>query len=282
MTGTGPLRCPCAGRYLQAAWTYGAPPEGETRFPALEGVAYRREVLRCDACAHYVSRHDMDLGGIYDGAYVDATYGERMRETFERIVSLPPERSDNHGRVRRVVEAAGALLRAPMREGRPPAALDVGSGLCVFLHGLARHGWRCTALDPDPRAARHAREVVGVDAIAADALRIDALGPYDLVALNKVAEHVPDPVALLERCAACLHPEGLLYIEVPDGDAAAAEGPGREEFFIEHHHAFSPASLALAAARAGLSPVRIERLHEPSGKYTLAAFCTLAPAGQVA
>ena len=65
---------------------------------------------------------------------------------------------------------------------------------------------------------------------------------------------------------------GFVYVEVPDGAAAAAEGFGREEFFIEHLHVFSPASLAQLAARAGLSPVRIDRIREPSTKYTLAAF----------
>ncbi len=74
-----------------------------------------------------------------------------------------------------------------------------------------------------------------------------------------------------------LAPGGHVYCEVPDAPAAAAEGPGREEFFIEHLHVFSPASLAMAAARAGLSPVRTERLHEPSGKWTIAAFLAVAP-----
>jgi hypothetical protein len=56
---------------------------------------------------------------------------------------------------------------------------------------------------------------------------------------------------------------------VPAGDAAAADGSGREEFFIEHHHVFRPASLALVAARAGFSPAVIERLREMSDKFNL-------------
>jgi len=35
---------------------------------------------------------------------------------------------------------------------------------------------------------------------------------------------------------------------------------------------FSPGSLALVAARAGFGPIAIERLREPSGKFTLRAF----------
>jgi len=260
-----PLRCPCSGRFLAEAWRYDAPPDGETTF-AFSGESYRRLIERCALCGHFVSRHDF-APELYTSSYVDATYGDAMRTEFERIMALPDERSDNAGRVRRIVEFADGRLRSGA------SVLDVGSGLCVFLARLTEHGFRGTALDPDPRAVEHARQTVGVDAVHADFTTVDDLGTYDLVTFNKVLEHVDDPVGMLERAHA-LVPGGYVYVEVPDGEAAAVEGPGREEFFVEHLHIFSPASLALTAARAGFSPLSIERLHEPSTKYTLAAFLT--------
>jgi hypothetical protein len=68
-----------------------------------------------------------------------------------------------------------------------------------------------------------------------------------------------------------------VYIELPDGEGASEEGPGREEFFIEHLHVYSTASTALLIQHAGLRTSRIERLREPSGKFTLFAFCEQAP-----
>jgi SAM-dependent methyltransferase len=263
-------RCPWDGNVLEEAFRYAAPPAGETRF-APEGTPYERVVLRCPACGHFVSHHDMDLGALYAGDYVGATYGDRMRATFEKIVALPPERSDNAGRVTRV----DAYARE--RGLKPDRALDIGSGLCVFLHRLAQHGWQGTAVDPDARAVAHAREVVGVNAICGDFLALDDLGQFELVTLNKVLEHVDDPTAMLSRAGGLLSDGGLVYVEVPDGEAAAADGSGREEFFIEHLHVFSPASLAMLAARAGLSPLRIDRIREPSTKYTLVAFLEAAP-----
>lgn len=271
MSGAGPLGCPCAGAHMEDAWTYEEAPAGETRFRALEGRSYRRTVRRCRACAHHTSDPGFDPAALYAGGYMDDTYRDGgIGAAFARIAALPPERSDNAGRVRRVAGFAGG------RADGPPTALDVGSGLCVFLHGLAAEGWRGTALDPDPAAAAHARDTVGVEAVAADFMHANDLGRFDLVALNKVIEHVADPVAMLARAGDHLAPGGLVYCEVPDAPAAALEGPGREEFFIEHLHVFSPASLAMAAARAGLSPVRMERLHEPSGKWTIAAFLVAA------
>jgi SAM-dependent methyltransferase len=253
---------------MEDAWTYDAPPEGETRFAALSGRPYRRTVRCCGLCEHHTSDPGFDPALMYGGGYMDDTYREGgIAAAFARIVGLPAGRSDNVGRVERVVEFTG----------RTGTALDVGSGLCVFLHGLAAHGWDCTALDPDPAAAAHARDVVGVSAVEGDFMEAEGIGRFDLVSLNKVIEHVADPVAMLARAAAHLASGGSVYCEVPDAPAAAAEGPGREEFFIEHLHAFSPASLAMAAARAGLSPMRMERLHEPSGKWTIAAFLEVAP-----
>lgn len=268
------MGCPCDGAAMEQAWTYAEPPEGETVFPALAGVPYSRQVSRCRICNHYISEHAMDLGDIYGGDYVDATYGgDGQRAVFERIVSLPPERSDNHGRVRRVVDYAKTTLTAPHAESRRPTALDVGSGLCVFLHRLAAEGFDCVALDPDPRAADHAREVAGVAAVAGDFMEAQDLGRFDVVTLNKVLEHVADPVAMLARTTRFLNPGGFVYVEVPDGPAAAIDGKGREEFFIEHLHVFSPASLAMLVERAGLRLDRLDRMREPSTKYTLVAFC---------
>jgi 2-polyprenyl-3-methyl-5-hydroxy-6-metoxy-1,4-benzoquinol methylase len=127
-------------------------------------------------------------------------------------------------------------------------------------------------LDPDPRAAAHARERVGVEAVQGDFMRAKPFGRFQLVTLNKVLEHVADPVAMLERTRGYLRDGGVTYVEVPDGEAASLDDPGREEFFVEHLHAFTAASLALTALRAGYAVQRLDRLREPSTKYTLVAF----------
>jgi 2-polyprenyl-3-methyl-5-hydroxy-6-metoxy-1,4-benzoquinol methylase len=212
----------------------------------------------------------MDLSGLYGGAYVDNTYGARMRETFDRIQALPPEKSDNVARVKCVLDFANKHFS----NGKVPRLLDIGAGLGVFPHRMKEAGWQCTALDPDERASRHAREVIGIDAVTADFLKVDlsGLGMFDVVTLNKVLEHVEDPVAMLARVTSLLAPGGFVYFEVPDGESAAHEGPAREEFFIEHHHVFSTASAILLAMRAGFTPVHMQNLHEPSSKFTVRVF----------
>jgi SAM-dependent methyltransferase len=265
--------CMCGANRFTSVHMYFEPPAGEVRFERLHDGEYRREIFRCSLCGHFVSSHAMVTGEeFYRRAYVSGTYGddEGVRRTFDRIVALPPEKSDNSGRVRRVIDFA----KSQFGDASGRSVLDVGSGLCVFLHGMKQAGWRGTALDPDPRAAAHAQSVVGVEALAADFMSADLPARYDVVTFNKVLEHIFDPVPMLERAGQALAPGGFVYVEVPDGDAAVAEGFGREEFFIEHHHVFSPASAALLAARAGFSLAALERVREPSTKFTLRAFLT--------
>ena len=212
----------------------------------------------------------MDISGLYDGSYVDSTYGDRMRATYDRILALPPERSDNSARATCVIDFA----RKHLPTIAAPRLLDVGAGLSVFPHRMKAAGWRCTALDPDERAARHAREVVGVEAVTGDFMKLDtaSLGSFDVITFNKVLEHVEDPVAMLARALPLLAAGGFVYFEVPDGEAASSEGLGCEEFFIEHNHVFSLASAALLAVRAGFSPLLTQSLREPSSKFTLRVF----------
>jgi 2-polyprenyl-3-methyl-5-hydroxy-6-metoxy-1,4-benzoquinol methylase len=100
----------------------------------------------------------------------------------------------------------------------------------------------------------------------------EGLARFDLVTLNKVLEHVVDPVAMLARAGDHVAPGGAVYVELPDGEVATPLGPGREEFGLEHYHAFSMTSMCLMASRAGLVVRNAARLREPSTKVTLYAF----------
>lgn len=245
--------------------TFEAPPPGETDFAL---APYRRSLWQCGGCGHVVNNHGFNLTALYDSAYWDRTYGgDRMAAAFDRIMALPPERSDNRARAARVDAAMSALAPAASR-----TLLDVGSGLAVFPAAMRARGWSCTALDPDPRGAAHARAKAGVEGVAGDFMSATPERRFGLVSFNKVLEHVPDPAAMLARARDVVETDGLVYVELPDGEAALADSPAREEFFVEHYCAFSAASLALLCRMAGFRLVLMERLIEPSGKYTLRGF----------
>lgn len=262
MTLGATLRCPCTPGAFTPGFSYDSPPAGETAF-ALGASRYARRYDVCSICGHWFGRHDLDLSALYDRDYVDATYGgpAGMRARFEKIMALPPATSDNRARASRVSEFAGT----------PGRLLDVGAGLGVFPAAMTAAGWRAWALEPDPRTRDHLA-TIGLAGVGGTLDDVAASGPFDAISFNKVLEHVEDPVNMLVQAAPLLAPGGFVYVEVPDA-VAAIDGPGREEFFVEHHHVFSPASLAMTCERAGFAVRRLEALREPSGKFTVFAFC---------
>lgn len=275
-TATAPPACYlCGGRDARLIADLRQRPTGETDF-RIPPDQYRRQIHQCLGCDVFFSTHDMLPADVYRGTYNATTYAGRLLENFRKIRALPEECSDNKQRVRRV----GRFLS---ERGRAPAdtrVLDVGSGLCVFLAELKELGYDCYCVDPDPVAVRHALEHACVDGAYAGTLD-ECMFPeaFDLIALNKVLEHVADPVSMLATCRQWLKPGGAVYLEVPDGETSLAGQPleGREEFYIEHHTVFTVPALRFLIEAAHFQPVEIGRLHEPSDKFTLFAFLT--PAG---
>jgi SAM-dependent methyltransferase len=211
----------------------------------------------------------MDLTDFYRGGYVDGTYGNRLEENFKRILALPESKSDNTARVKRVLDFA----KSRWGDKKVPNLLDVGSGLAVFPFRMKEAGWRVTALDPDERAAAHASENAGVKSVHANFLQYEPGNgeEFDVITLNKVLEHVEEPITMMAHARKWIRPGGFIYIEVFDV-AAAQEGPGREEFFIEHLHVFSKSSLVSVAQKGGWGADSVIELREPSGKFSLCAF----------
>jgi SAM-dependent methyltransferase len=138
-------------------------------------------------------------------------------------------------------------------------------------------GWRCVTLEMDARLAEHHRTIVGVEARVADVRTVEDIGTFDLITFNKVLEHVEDPVGMLTSVRRLLAPGGLVYVELPDGEAAEIEGKEREEYLLGHVHVFSFASYSLLVSRAGLQLIHCERLREPSSKFTLRGFARGQP-----
>ncbi|MFV1852251.1 MAG: class I SAM-dependent methyltransferase [Thalassospira sp.] len=266
------LACICGGRALRKHFEYFEAPRGETAFN-LKNKDYYRAYYCCEACGHFIGGHELDLSDLYSGDYVDATYGgvAGMKSWLEKILSLPQSQSDNAARVCRISDFAATRFG----EGHRCNVLDVGAGIGVFPAALKKNGWSVTAVEPDERTVKHLRDCVNVEAFCENLFDLSPtqIGYFDLVTFNKVLEHVEYPAELLLKSSEFLTDGGAIYVELPDV-AASTEGQGREEFFVEHHHVFSPASFCILGERAGLSLAQLMRLREPSNKFTLAGFFT--------
>jgi 2-polyprenyl-3-methyl-5-hydroxy-6-metoxy-1,4-benzoquinol methylase len=270
-----PKFCPITqDTHSKLKFSYVSPPDGETHFKIATGESYFREVWEFQPCGHFISIHSMQINTNYDGAYVEATYknAKELKKTYEKIISLPQEASDNAGRFKAVKTFADSFWE----NSKIPNLLDIGSGLGVFPNTVKSAGWSCTSIDPDPIAVEHIKAQLKINVLHGDFMELNPSNQFDIITLNKVLEHVKDPVSMLARAKQWIDQAGFIYLEVPDGELACNDGSSREEFFVDHLHIFSLASVAIMAKRAGFVVRQISRLQEPSSKYTIRAFLSIA------
>lgn len=245
-------------------------PKGETDF-GIPLQDYRRLVYQCRNCSVYFNVHNYITQEFYEGRYNKATYNRKMHERYKEIRSLPKEKSDNKHRVLRVASFIDRLV-LPHEQ---VCVLDVGSGLCVFLAELKDMGFQCYCIDPDVAAVEHALQNVNVDGAHVGTLdNFESEQKFDVISFNKVLEHIKEPIQYLEKARRFLASQGIVYIELPDGDGALQHGDvvDRQEFYIEHFTVFNKDSLAFLAQMAGFDCLEVECIHEPSGKCTVYGF----------
>ena len=87
---------------------------------------------------------------------------------------------------------------------------------------------------------------------------------FDIITLNKVVEHVKDPVKFLKIVNRLLKLNAQIYIEVPDGPSAAASKNGKfsEEFFVDHINIFSKNSLKRLLSLSNFKIKKLIRIKE--------------------
>lgn len=259
----------CSQDNLEKKFSYDAPLDIEKNFSIASQGNYWREMYCCKNCGHFLENFDRDQNALYSEEYVSSTYQDLagIKKAFDRINSLSPSESDNIARAKYVDGFCKNYFNNNLSSDL--SLLDVGAGLGVFPFQMKRRGWECTAIDMDERLVRHHREVVGIKSFCGDLRRQSSLGFYNLITFNKVLEHISNPLEVLAYAGKLLSNNGLIYVELPDGEAAAIEGKSREEFLIGHIHVFSFSSFALLAQKSGFQLICCERIREPSSKYTL-------------
>lgn len=258
-------------------------PDRFERHLGISADGYVRHWVECASCGAatnvYASGVRERLDALAAGYYEVDFAGSSIADKFDKVMALAPERSDNAQRVERILAFVRTWHAAAER---PRRVLDIGAGTGVFLSRFldvaAKEGWSGAGVEPDATAATHLRSLQRFPVIEDVFTEALALKDFDLVALNKVVEHLADPVALVREAATALHPTGLMYVEVPDKLTARRRAPNDNILGALHCHLYDPASVAILLGRAGLVPLRVERVVDPSGKLTIAAFATLETA----
>jgi len=97
--------------------------------------------------------------------------------------------------------------------------IDIGCGGGILAESMARKGADVTGIDLSEKALKvadlHSLESgvnVRYKLIAAEAMAAEEAGQYDVVTCMEMLEHVPDPAAIVQACAALVKPGGHVFM----------------------------------------------------------------------
>lgn len=172
-------------------------------------------VCLCKGCGNRWTFIPQELDS--DALYEDEVYTvvDNRKSIFERVIFRE---------ARKVLEKANSISSSKTKR-----LLDFGAGKGQFLVEAKESGWTGIGIETAKERADFAREKYGVEVIqefySEGKVRE---GNYDLITLNHVLEHLPDPIGLLKALLdSNLSKNGLVYIEVPRADSWQAKIAGK-------------------------------------------------------
>ncbi len=135
-------------------------------------------------------------------------------------------------------------------------AVEIGPAFGAFAVVMQDTGYETSVIEMDAECCRFLRDVVGIpaqetsDPIAA----LAGDGPFDVVAMWHVIEHLPNPREVLAAAAASLRPGGIIVLATPNPDSFQFRVLGRRWTHLD-----APRHLFL------IGPVQLARLGEELG-----------------
>lgn len=119
--------------------------------------------------------------------------------------------------------------------------LDVGGGNGYFARAAHDAGWETTLADPALDMADFSKAPYRVIRGTADAIES---GPFDVITLWDVIEHLPAPTAILRDVVRLLKPGGTLVVETGNYKSVdrVAQGKTHWIYQADHRWYFSPES----------------------------------------
>ena len=206
----------------------------------------------CKSCGTLVTTADVrsadltvsqDEGELYSKDY----WLKRQSERY----GLPP--LDKRARLD-LPERCAYWLKLLLKRRLPPAkVLEIGCAHGGYVALMRWAGYDASGTEMSPWIVQFAKDTFGVPAQAG---RIEelALTPHslDVIVLNDVIEHLPDPAGTLTHCASLLKPDGFFVIQTPEykEHLSYADIVDQKDIFLTHMEGKNEEHLYLFSRRS--------------------------------
>lgn len=210
-------------------------------------------IFKCNACGQMVTMpplHEAELPELYSKYYPRRSIDY---DSLERESALVGRKLAGLRRWLAGTDNQGHYLAKPGQR-----VLDIGSGSCLSLLELRQLGIEPCGVEADPNvdviAQRYGLKVF-IGSIHQDPFPGQQ---FDLITLNQVIEHVPDPAALLRVVRDKLAPGGRIVLSFPNVSSWQRRLSGSRwiNWHVPYHqHHFNRRSFTLLAGRQGYEVV---------------------------
>src|SRR5579883_868508 len=213
-------------------------------------------ILKCSSCGQMVTSpllSEQDLPALYSQYYPRANADLAAIEHEANLVLAPDAARTRH---RIGTDNQGHYFVKPGQ-----TVLDIGCGSCISLLEIRNLGGEAFGIETDPNVraiADHFGLNVHIGSIH------DKPFPgqdFDLVVLNQVIEHVPDPIALLSLVRGRLRSRGKVILGTPNSGSLNKMISGRKwlNWHVPYHlHHYNKASFKKIAEKAGYKVVSMQ------------------------
>ena len=227
------------------------------------------KIIRCESCALWRTCPRLSLEKLTE--YYEQQYYSESREGAGRYEAWRDANRDVWSTSARLVKAEAA--QRGFGNDRPLRLLDVGSGCGFFLEQCLELGIDGRGLEVSPHAVRYSTQTLKLN--VRELLLDDLPGDesYDIITLNQVLEHVPDPLATMKQVWQHLVPGGMTWVATPNTSALERFRHGASYFnFLNKSHLthFHRGTLKALLEKAGFRSVR-RYVHWGGGTRTGAA-----------
>lgn len=164
-------------------------------------------------------------------------------------------------------ESRIAEIERLLPKPRPLKLLDVGAATGEFVHEARKSGHQAFGIEFSEDARRTAYDLYKIELYDHGLEDEEQIHQYDVIHMNHVFEHLPDPKASLEACRGMLQSDGMLVVEVPrefynDLDRlkkllGVSKTPVFNAYSLHHTYFYSPYTICKLFKQHGLSIVRM-------------------------